>query len=405
MQKLRLTPLIVLALTACCASAQQATQIWTGSWAAAPVAAPSASSAIGPAGITYRDIVHLSLGGKAIRLRISNEFGASPLLLGSVHAALSTGPATGAIKPEADHTVTFGGGESVTIPAGAVILSDPVTMPVEPFANLAVSLFVPAQTAPTLTYHSFASSTNYTAAGNTAASPTLEAATRIGSWYLLKGVEVDADNHAAAVVVLGASISDGAHSTSDKNARWPDDLAIRLHDNKATSNIGVLNEGIGGNRLLHDNTGPSALSRLDRDVLAQSGAKYVIVSIATNDIGRTFFPQGPNETVTAEQIIWGYTQIVNRAHARGIKVIGTTLNPFAGAGYYNEAGEQMRKTVNNFTRTGGVFDGFIDFDLVTRDPTHPESLLPAYDSGDHLHPNDAGYKVMADAIDLALFTK
>jgi lysophospholipase L1-like esterase len=405
MQKLRLTSLIVLTLTACCASAQQAAQVWTGSWAAAPLAAPASSSAINPEGITYRDIVHLSLGGNAIRLRISNEFGTSPLLLGSVHVAISSGSGTSATQPQTDHTATFGGVESVTIPAGTVIVSDPVAMPVAPFANLAVSLFVPAQTAPTLTYHSLASSSNYTDAGNTTSAPILETATKIGSWYLLKGVEVDAGNNAASVVVLGASISDGAHSTTDKNTRWPDDLAVRLHDNKATANIGVLNEGIGGNRLLHDNTGPSALARFDRDVLAQPGAKYVILSIATNDIGRTFFPQRPNEPVTAEQIIWGYKQIVARAHARGIKVIGTTLNPFAGAGYYNEAGEQIRKAVNQFTRSGGVFDGFIDFDLVTRDPTHVEALLPAYDSGDHLHPNDSGYKVMADAIDLTLFTK
>jgi lysophospholipase L1-like esterase len=377
--------------------------IWTGSWAAAPVAAP-ANPTPSLDGTTYRDIVHLSLGGNAIRLRITNEFGTAPLTIASVHAALSAGGAT--LQTGTDHTVTFGGQESVTIPTGAVIISDPVAMPVKPFTNLAVSLFVPAQSATNLTYHALAVSTNYIATGNVVASPDLAASTKVTSWYLLKGVEVDAVGN-AAVVILGASISDGYHSTLDKNARWPDGLAARLQSNKATSSIGVLNEGISGARLLHDVTGPSALSRLDRDVLAQSGAKYLIIAIGTNDIGRTFFPLPghPNEGVTSDQLIWGYQQTVSRAHARGIKVIASTLNPYGGAAYYNTEGEQIRKAVNAFFRTSKVFDGVIDFDRVTQDPAHPENLLPAYDSGDHLHPNDAGYKAMADSIDLTLFTK
>jgi lysophospholipase L1-like esterase len=222
---------------------------------------------------------------------------------------------------------------------------------------------------------------------------------------LLKGVDVDAGPRAAAIVVLGASITDGTHSTPDKNLRWPDDLATRLQSDAKSASLGVLNEGIAGARILHDITGPSALSRLDRDVLAQTQAKYLIISLGTNDIGRTFFPQRPNEEITAEQMMWGLRQIILRAHAHNIKVIGTTLNPFGGASYYNDTGNQMRKAVNNFVLTSGIFDGVIDFDRVTRDPAHPERLLPAFDSGDHLHPNDAGYKAMADAIDLALFTK
>jgi lysophospholipase L1-like esterase len=229
----------------------------------------------------------------------------------------------------------------------------------------------------------------------------------VTSWYLLKGIEVDAGSKAASVVVLGASIADGYHSTPDKNARWPDLLAARLQAGKATSGIGVLNEGISGARVLHDVTGPSALSRLDRDVLTQSGAKYLIIALGTNDIGRTHLPlpAHPNEGITPEQLIWGYQQIVSRAHARGIKVFASTLNPFGGADYYSAEGEQMRQAVNSFARTSKVFDGVIDFDQATRDPAHPETLLPAYDSGDHLHPNDAGYKAMGDSIDLNLFTK
>jgi len=400
---LPLTIAVVLASAATNATAQQI--VWTGSWAAAPVAVPAAAHDANPDGATYRDIVHLSLGGNAIRLRISNEFGATPLTLASVHAALSAGGA--ATQPGTDHSVTFGGIESVTIPTGTVIVSDPVPMPVKPFTNLAVSLFVPAQSGTTLTYHSLGMSTNYIATGNVTSAPDLEGAAKISSWYLLKDVEVDAGNRASSVVILGASISDGYHSTPNKNARWPDVLAPRLQANKATSRIGVLNEGISGNRLLHDFTGPSAVSRLDRDVLAQSGAKYLIIAIGTNDIGRTYFPlpSHPNEAITAEQLIWGYQQIVARAHARGIKVFASTLNPFGGTDYYNAAGEQMRQAVNSFARTSKVFDGVIDFDQVTRDPAHPEALLPAYDSGDHLHPNDAGYKAMGESIDLKLFAK
>jgi lysophospholipase L1-like esterase len=395
MKKLILTLWMAAALAA--ASTHMAAQqvVWTGSWAAAPFAAPA--TVHGSPESTYRNIVHLSLGGKALRLRISNEFGATPLTVASVHVSLSAGEDQ--TKPGTDHAVTFGGAGSVTVPAGSMAVSDAVTMTVPPFADLAVSLYVPAMKDGSITYHGDASSTNYVAAGDVTSATTLAGATKLKSWYLLKGVDVDAGPKAASVVVLGASIADGAHSTPDKNARWPDVLAARL----AAAHIGVLNEGIGGNRVLHDMTGPSAVARLDRDVLAQSGAKYLIISLGTNDIGRTFFPLRPNEEVTVEQLEWGYQQLVLRAHARGIKVYGTTLNPFAGAAYYSPAGETMRQAVNAFAKTSGVFDGVIDFDIVTRDPAHPEQFLPAYDSGDHLHPNDAGYKVMGEAIDLKLF--
>jgi lysophospholipase L1-like esterase len=402
MKKLALGSILAILLASSALSATAQPAVWTGSWGAAPVAAPAATSNASPDGATYRNIVHLSLGGSAIRLRISNEFGTTPLTVASVHVALSSGGAE--TQSGTDRTVTFGGIESATIPTGSIAVSDPILMPVKPFTNLAVSLFVPRQAGATLTYHLLGMSTNYIATGNLASSPNLEGAAKVNSWYLLTGVEVNAGNKAASVVVIGASSVDGYHSTPDKNARWPDDLAIRLQANKSTSHIGVLNEGISGGRLLHDLTGPSALARLDRDVLAQPGAKYLIIAIGTNDIGRTFFPNRPNEGITAEQMIWGYQQIVSRAHARGIKVFATTLNPFGGASYHNAAGEQMRQAVNTFIRTSKAFDSVIDFDQVTRDPAHPETLLPAYDSGDHLHPNDAGYKAMATSVDLKLFT-
>jgi lysophospholipase L1-like esterase len=396
-------PAMALALATLPAYAQTT---WTGSWAAAPVAATGAvATANSPDtnALVYRNIVHLSLGGKTLRLRISNEFGTASLTLSSVHVAMSA--SAGAIKAESDHAVKFGGVDSVVIPVGSLAVSDPVKMPVSAFADLAVSIALPQQAA-AMTWHQLAMSTNYVAPGSESVSAVkLEGSKTVNSWFLLKGVDVDAGLKAAAVVVLGASISDGYHSTMDANARWPDDLARRLQANAATAKMGVLDEGISGNRLLHDMTGPSALARLDRDVLAQSGVKYVIISLGTNDIGRTFFPMRPGETVTAEQLTWSLQQIAIRAHARGIKVLAATLGPFGGAGYFSADGEAMRQAYNNFVKTSPVFDGVIDFDKVSRDPEHPEKLLPSFDSGDHLHPNDAGYKAMADSIDLKLFAK
>jgi lysophospholipase L1-like esterase len=396
-----LATIAILSFPSLCLTQQTA---WTGSWAAAPVAAPATEKPIGPDGVTFRDIVHLTLGGRAIRLRISNEFGPTPLTIGGVHVALSA--AADAIQSSSDHAAAFNGADSVVIPAGTIAVSDPMVLPVKAFDDLAVSIFVPSQPGVTLTIHSLAVSTNYVVPGNAIAAVSLPDAAKVTSWHLLKAVDVDAGPTASAIVALGASITDGYHSTPDKNLRWPDDLAVRLQANRSTAHIGVLNEGISGARILHDVTGPSALARLDRDVLAQPGAKYLIVALGTNDIGRTFFPRIPNESpITAVQLEWGLQQIVARAHARGIRVIAATLNPYEGADFYNAQGDQMREDFNAYVRTSGIFDGVVDFDRVMRDPAHPARFLPAYDSGDHLHPNDAGYKVMADAIDLKLLTK
>ncbi len=418
---------------------------WVGSWAASPVAmriveshspaahpegaalttnAPQAApvtpapptspatlvnpeAAVGPtfAATTYREVVHLSLGGPMVRVILTNEMGTAPLTIGAAHVALPVAGNNGAIQPATDHALTFNGSTSVIIPAGALELSDPVALPVQPFTDVAVSIYVPEQQLSVMTLHNSAYQTNFKIAGDQTSAPTLADSTKIYSWFLLKGVEVAAQPQEAAVVALGDSITDGTASTRDSNGRWPNVLATRLAANKSTSGLSVLDEGIGGNRVLHDGYGPNALARFDRDVLGQAGVKYLIVLESINDIGRRGRPNPGEELVSAEQLIAGLSQIAERAHEHGIKVFGATLTPYVGAGYATVQGEQDRQTINAWIRAnkGRVFDGVIDFDKAVRDPAHPDHYLPAYDHGDHLHPNDAGLKAMGEAVDLDLF--
>ncbi len=231
----------------------------------------------------------------------------------------------------------------------------------------------------------------------------MNGAATLESWYFLDGVDVPAVDGARAVVTLGDSITDGAHSTRNANLRWPDVLAARLKQEHGLEQVAVLNEGIGGNRVLNDGYGPSALARLDRDVLAQDGIRYVIVLESINDIGRYARAQGPEDDVTATQLEAGLKQIADTAHEHGIKAYGATLTPYGGAGYFSDKGEQVRETVNDWIRTSATFDGVIDFDRITRDPANPTRFNTEYDSGDHLHPSDAGYKAMGAGIDLKLF--
>jgi len=373
---------------------------WVGTWACAPIA-QAKSDKTAYANTTVRDVVHVSLGGEAVRFRISNLYGSTSLVVGPVHAALSAGG--GKIAVGSDHAVMFGGTETVTVPPGASVWSDAVMMPVAALSDVVVSAYLPEQTLPVMTEHTLGSSATYHAEGNQTSAVEMPKATKTESWMLLTGVDVLAPESAAAVVTLGDSITDGAHSTPDKNARWPDVLAERLHKNAATANVGVLNVGISGNRILHDHAATGALARFDHDVLAQSGVKYLVVLESINDIHYATMPRTPEDVVTAEQLIWGLQQIVLRAHAHGIKVYGATLTPFGGSRAENAAGEVMRSKINAWIRTSGVFDAVIDFDSVVRDPAHMEQFWPANDSGDHLHPGDAGYKAMGEAVDLKLF--
>ncbi len=352
-------------------------------------------------GTTLREIVHTSAAGSQIRIRFTNEFGRDQLIIRDAHVALSAG--ADSIKAGTDHALTFEGSSTVSIPPGAVMYSDPVSMDVAPLSNLAVSFYIPSQVMRAETYHPFADQDNYFAEGDQSAAISLTQPTKIESWYFLDGVDVNAVKGSKTVVAFGDSITDGAHSTRNGNDRWPDDLAKRLQANDDLHHIGVLNEGIGGNRVLNDGVGPSALARLDRDVIAQNGARYVIVLESINDIGRLHRLTAPEDDIDAHQLEQALKQIAVQAHQHGMKAYGATLTPYQGAGYYSEKGEQVREAVNDWIRTSGTFDAVIDFDKITRDPAHPLRFNPAYDSGDHLHPNDAGYKAMADGINLALF--
>ncbi len=337
------------------------------------------------------------MGGTLVRVRLSNAYGTGTLAIGAARVALrSTGAS---IAAGSDRVLTFNGSPSTKIPPGACAVSDPVKLRVPDLGDLAVSIYVPGN-AVAATEHSVGLQTTYVSAeGDFSGADSLPTASTTQSYYFLTGVEVDAARNSKAVVTLGDSITDGYHSTADANKRWPNRLAERLHAQKGGSRVAVLNAGITGNRILHDTDGSNALARLDRDVLVQSGARYLIVLEGINDIG---FPGA----VTVDEIIAGHRQIIDRAHAMGLKVYGGTLTPFQAylpGIYYTAVGEEQRQAVNQWIRTGKAYDAVIDFDKVIRDPGNPATILPAYDSGDNLHPNDAGYKAMADAIDLSLF--
>jgi lysophospholipase L1-like esterase len=377
---------------------------WVGSWATSPVVAKNPGGKFGGEGTdgtTLREIVQLSIGGPEVRVIFTNEFGEDPLTIGAAEVAVR---ATGSEVAAGSSTpLTFSGHTSVVIPPGALVVSDPAPLKVAALSDLAVSFYLPAQTISQLTLHGFADQTSYYIGGNNVSAHELPDAKTITSWDFLKGVDVKADADSGAIVAFGDSITDGAHSTRDTNSRWPDVLASRLQADPRTARLGVLNQGIGGNRILHDVTGPSALARFDRDVIAQTGVKYLIILEAINDIGHAADPVKPYDIVSADDLIAGYSQMARRAHTHGIKVIGATLTPYVGAKYQSPAGEAMRQAVNAWIRTTKELDGVIDFEKATVDPANPGVFLPAYDSSDHLHPGDAGYKAMGESIDLKLF--
>lgn len=395
---------LTLALAVQCVVAQkpEVSGHWVGTWAASPQMPPEdASSPKSPdAGFnnqTVRMIVRVSLGGKELRLRFSNAFGSAAVTLGDAHVALAGKGA--AILPGTDRALTFSGRPSFTIPPRAEVLSDRVPLDVPALASLAVSVFLPAATGPA-SWHALGNQNTFISErGDFTATADMPVAKTTESWYWLSGVDVLADESAAAIVTLGDSITDGAQTTLNANHRWPDILADQLSARPSAASLAVLNEGISGNRLLHDLDGPSALARFDRDVLAQDAVRYLIVLEGINDIGWPHIRGGKyaGDLVSAEDIIAALRQIAERAHAHGIGVFGATLTPFGGAFYETPDGETEREAVNQWIRSSGEFDAVIDFDKLTRDPAHPQQFLPAYDSGDHLHPGDAGYEAMGRA--------
>jgi lysophospholipase L1-like esterase len=382
---------------------------WVTSWGAGPQAAGRDTlAAAGFDNQTVRDVIFASVGGDPIRLELTNAYGASPLRIGRVTVAVA-GP-DGGLAPGTTHSVTYRGRASFQIPAGAQVLSDPVAMRVWPLQELAVSVYLPDQTGPA-TYHSQAFQVNWASVpgDHTADQDASAFVVPTTSWYYLSGLIVRSAGANGTVVAIGDSITDGVGSAVDANARWPNDLARRL-DAASGPTLAVADEGIGGNRVLTDSPsyGVSAEARFERDVLDQPGVRDVIVLEGINDIGFSTGPSRvgglplPGPGISAAQIIAGYRQLIAAAHARGLRIFGATLLPFQGAGYYTAAGEATREAVNHWIRTSGAFDGVIDFDKVMRNPADPLRLNPAYDSGDHLHPNDAGYQAMANAINLAM---
>jgi len=382
---------------------------WVDSWTTAQQQLESghALDAADLRGATLRQIVHLTLGGNQIRLRLSNRFGATPLRLAVVHIARAVSPASSRIAPGTDHMLEFSGSHEVTIPPHADYVSDPVQLAVAPLSDVAVTLRI--EVAPQeQTGHPGSRATSYIAHGDLISAPELPEAKAVEHWYFISGIEVAASPEAGALVVLGDSITDGRGATVNGNDRWTDILAERLQSKPNSRNIAVLNEGIGGNRLLSDGLGPNALSRFDHDVIAQSGVRYLIVLEGINDIGMLTHNgdvQSAEHEALVRRMIGSYQQIIARAHTHGIKVIGATLLPFAGSSYYHPgpASEADRQAVNEWIRASGHFDAVIDFDKIARDPDHPDRLQAAFDSGDHLHPSPTGYAAMARGVPVSLF--
>ena len=382
---------------------------WVGTWAASQQL-PEPANSLPPEDLTdatLRQIVHLSIGGTELRVHLSNAFGTQPLTITSAHIARPLSASTSAIDPTTDKALTFDGKPDVIIPAGAEYISDPIAFPAAPLSNLAISIHY-AQPPARETGHPGSRSTSYLVHGDEISAADLPDAKKVDHWYQIAGVDVEAPADAAAIVTLGDSITDGHAATTNGNDRWPDVLAARLQAAPGTRGLGVLNQGIGGNHLLTDGLGPNVLARFDRDVLAQPGAKFLIVLEGVNDlVGLTRLNEVSPEEHDAfvARILGSYRQIILRAHARGIQVIGATITPYTGSDYYHPGplSEADRQAINQWIRASGHFDAVIDFDRATRDPAHPDRLLPAYDSGDHLHPSPAGYRAMGEAIPLSLF--
>ena len=372
------------------ASANPTSGYWTGTWATAPESGGDTFD-----GQTIRQVVHTSISGTEARLQLSNAFGASALNVSDVQIAEAGSGSS--VVAGTDHAVTFGGSSSVSIPAGGTGISDTIAFAVPALTSIAISFYLPDNTGSS-TFHQYSMATSYIASGDQSGAASFSNPATENNYYFLSSLDVQNPNSEGSVVALGASITDGYNSTVDANDRWTDTLASRL--NAAGDTVGVLNEGIAGNRLLVDGSGQSAINRFDRDVLGQPGVRWVVFSDdPINDLGSTS-PQP-----TSAQLIAGIQQLITMAHQNGISFICSTLTPYQGSYYWNQSGETAREAVDAWIRTPGNCDGVIDQDDATHNPSDPTEYLPAYDSGDHLHPSDAGYQAIGDAVNLGLFTQ
>jgi lysophospholipase L1-like esterase len=373
---------------------------WVGTWSTAPQLVEPGNNPPSPGlnNNTLRQIVHVSIGGDSLRMRFTNEFSTSPVTLKSVHIALSTGD--GAVDTTTDEAIYFNGMPEVTMAPGTAITSDPFQFALQPLTNVAITIYF-GSTSPDVTGHPGSRTTSYILTGSEVSKADFSGAVTTDHWYIINTIDVLAPESAAAVAVLGNSITDGRGSGTNRQNRWPDELARRLQEHPNTRQVAVLNEGIGGNCVLRQCLGPSAVSRFERDVLNQSGVKWLIILEGINDIGGASGSQGSAKA--AQDLITTFGQMIESAHASGILVYGATLLPFGGSFYDSPDHQTAWQTVNDWIRNSGRFDAVIDLDSALHDPANPLRFLPSYDSGDHLHPSETGHHMMAEAVDLALF--
>lgn len=404
MNLLRSASALLVALVCAAQSSFAADGHWVTTWGCAPQLTEPGNLPPAPlANSTLRQFVRTSVAGKLIRVRLSNVFGTNSLTINSAHVALAPGLGGGNISAATDQALRFRGASAVVIPPGEALFSDPFQFDLPAVTNVAVSICFGNIPAVSITGHPGSRTTSFIVASNFVSAVNWPDAKRTAHWYIITGIEVWADRSGKTIVVLGDSITDGRGSTTDGNDRWPDVLAQRLATNAATAGVSVVNMGIGGNAVF-GGLGPAAVKRFDRDVLNQNGARYLIVLEGVNDIG------GVSSTMTtATNLVNTYTQFANKAHARNLRAYGATITPFGGNSYYTTLHEQERQFVNAWFRTNTVFDGVIDFDAAVRDPVTLTNFQAAFHPGvnanDWLHLNPHGYKALADAIDLNLFTR
>jgi lysophospholipase L1-like esterase len=373
---------------------------WVGTWSTAPQLVEERNNPPAP-GLSHnslRQVVRVSIGGDSLQMRFSNEFSTNPVTMNAVHIAVSAGGSS--INTNTDKALSFSGKPDVTVAPGTAVMSDPFNFKLEPRTDVTITIYF-GDTSPDVTGHPGSRTTSYLLPGDEVSADSFPKAVQTDHWYIINTIDVLAPESAAAVAVLGNSITDGRGSGTNKQNRWPDELARRLQENPATREVAVLNEGIGGNCVLRNCLGPSALSRFKRDVLDQNGVRWLIILEGINDIGGAHGSEG--SAAVASNLIAAYNQMIDSAHAKGIRVYGATMLPFGGSFYDSPDHQSAWKTVNDWIRSSGRFDAVIDLDSAMQDPANPLHLLPEADSGDHLHPSETGHRMMAEAVNLKLF--